>query len=582
MTSTLSFSTPDLKGHFSYPAKAQNSLITPPKPEYSSYIFVKQAGLQEGSGAVTLMGPFLDHKTALELQSLSFLRPGQTEACFSSIENLEQADLRAFWEASFFFLQGDYIRAAYCIHAAIENGLRNPLTTLQKQLQTNEEEEQFLKLLDQFGELYGPSDALIELKGLSLIQLHRLYEAETLLRRRLHKGGRSHNLKTVLVKILCEQGVFGEALALLTDLLTQLPRNWEIMNNLAYLYNNTGEVERALTIYRHAIIIAPAEALLRLNHSIALLKIGRFSQGWQEHEWRLKLPFHTPLPIRKLLPTLNPGDSLQGKTVLITHEEGLGDAIMYSRYIPILAETGAFIHVWGSEQLSPLMEKLKGVGVSQVGGTCPDYDYHCPFISLPRALTPYPSMPFAVSQPYLSPSLEKRTQWQKRLSTIPPHLLRVGLVWSGGVHKDDRNSRLIDYHRSMDLKEMEPLFGDPLIQYISLQKGPKAKQLAPYSHYILDYMDECETMEDTAALMDALDIVITVDTSMVHLAGSIGKETVLMDRFCNCWRWGINQSETRWYPSVRIYRQPSFDDWQPVIRRLCKELTERALNKALS
>lgn len=527
------------------------------------------------------MGPIFDYKTALDLRPLPLLRYNQNKDYLPIIENFPREDIRSFWEGSYCFLKGDYVQAARHFHNAEETGLKNPLSKIQEQLQTDEEEN-FLKLLDMCESFYGLSETVIGLKGLSLIQLHRLYEAEMLIRQSLRHSSQSPNLKTVLVKILCEQGAFGEAIALLHELSRQLPKSWNVMNNLGYIFNNVGDVEKALTLYRQAISIAPNETLLRVNHSIALLKIGRFAQGWQEHEWRLKLPFHTSLPYKKILPTLTPGTSLKGKKILITHEEGLGDSLMYARYIPLLSETGASIHVWGSEQLSSLIDRIEGVNISQVGGTCPDYDYHCPFISLPRALTLYPSMPFNISTPYLSLPPTKLEEWRKKLAAIPPHILRVGLVWAGGVHENDRSSRLIDYHRSMNLEELAPLFGDPLIQYFSLQKGPKASQQSAYSHIILNYMDDCKTMEDTAALIEALDLVVTVDTSIVHLAGALGKETILMDRFCNCWRWGINQTRTEWYPSVRIYRQPYFDDWRPVIRTIARDLTERALHKALS
>ncbi|QHI95619.1 peptide transporter [Aristophania vespae] len=528
------------------------------------------------------MDSHFSNNNVLTAQISSLLHDGQKERASILIERIPQEEIRSYWEACLFFYENSYHKAAQHFRAASQSGFSSPLKHLQQQLQNNNEEEDFLKLLEHIEASDDISPHLIELKAMSLIQLHHLEEAETLIRRSLKTGKSSYLFQSVLVRILCEEGAFGEAIYLLNKMRQELPLNWEILNNLACIYNNIGKMEVALTLYGHAIPLAPQEAQLRLNHSIALLKSGRFSQGWQEHEWRLKLPFHSNLPRKKILPTLLPGQSLAHKKVLVTQEEGLGDGLMYARYLPLLAQTGAIIHVWGSDQLASLIERIEGVSVSQVGGTCPPYDYHCPFISLPRALSLYPSMPFNISTPYLTLSSKKKNYWQKKLHSVPKHKLRVGLVWAGGIHKDDRASRLLDYHRSIDLKTLKPLFGDPLIQFFSLQKGERACQQAEFSDHIIDYMSECETMEDTAAFIEALDIVITVDTSIVHLAGALGKETFLMDRFCNCWRWGFNQSQTPWYPSVKIYRQPYFNDWPSVVNLISAVLTKKALDKALS
>ncbi|MXV57819.1 hypothetical protein GS529_05045 [Saccharibacter sp. EH70] len=238
---------------------------------------------------------------------------------------------------------------------------------------------------------------------------------------------------------------------------------------------------------------------------------------------------------------------------------------MYLRYLPLLAARGAHLHVWGNQELANLMQHVDGVQLVQVDGDCPEYDYHCPFISLPRAFNGLPNERMGQPVPYLHVPPHKTEYWFQKSDSAPSHSLRIGIAWAGGEHNEGREARLLDRHRSMPLSELSALFSIPQISFYSLQKGPAATQLNHDQYPIIDFMPECNDMEDTAALIQGLDLIVTVDTSIVHLAGGLGKPTIMMDRFCNCWRWGYHSSTSIWYPSLQIYRQKEFDNWSNVI-----------------
>ncbi|MXV44501.1 peptide transporter [Saccharibacter sp. 17.LH.SD] len=526
-----------------------------------------------------MITPFISGQNEQENLVLHYLRQRSPTEAQLLVERLPQGTGRAFLEGWLLFLKGESWRAADFLMPLASLSPIHPFSLLQKELEDDEDEHRFLSLV-QAGEAYTPnSPYLAELSASSHLQLGQLTKAERAVRDSLRYHPHHHGLENTLATIFYHYGAFGECLTLLRKLCDANPGRWEPISNLACVLNHLGAMEEAIDLYRRGIAKAPNAAQMRLNHSIALLKAGRFAQGWNEHEWRLKLPGHTSLPQERILPSLTPTTRLQGLRILVTQEEGLGDTLMYLRYVPWLARYGAHVHVWGTRALANLTQNVEGVRVVQVGGARPDYDYHCPFISLPRVFNGLAESFMGVPTPYLRVSPEKTAYWKERLNTSGSQRLRVGVAWAGGRHRNDRLSRLVDRQRSMALTALKPLRDLTQVDFYNLQKGEAAAQLAHSPFPMIDLMPECQDMEDTAALIQSLDLVISVDTSIVHLSGGLGKDTILMDRFCNCWRWGYNTNSSPWYPSLQIIRQEQFNDWTTVTRQVRNEIEKRSLIK---
>ncbi len=377
--------------------------------------------------------------------------------------------------------------------------------------------------------------------------------------------------------ILVGIGRIEEALTLFRAVVGSEPGNAAAWANLGCTLTAEGAFEEALSAYRRSIHIRPADAQIRLNHSITLLKAGRLVQGWQEHEWRFRLPGHTLLPLDRLLPTLTPHSDLRGRSVLLTHEEGIGDTLMMLRYVPKLARLGARVIAWVPGSLVELVARVEGIAgvmaTDTVELTC---DYHCPFISLPRAFASRPDS-WGAAVPYLRTDPDKVAAFARLLPGPRAGRgsgLRVGLVWGGAPRLENLAANAIDARRSLALSRLAPLAAIPGLALVSLQLGPYAGQLndPPDGMRVFDPMRLDMSMDDTASLVASLDIVVSVDTSVVHLAGGLGVPTILMDRYDNCWRWFSGRSDSPWYPSLTIIRQERPGDWDGVVARVAERL----------
>lgn len=478
-----------------------------------------------------------------------------------------------------FFLLEDYAQAAQAFTEATPSVGPHAIASFLPQAIAQSLRPELLYLIDH-ARAKNPEDVrLLDAKANILMELGRLPEAEHLLRESLERRPNNETTLNALAMVFSEAGRFDEALSILQTLHERSPDHWTPICNLACTLTNIGRLNEAANLYRKAIALAPHEPALRLNHSITMLKAGRMAQGWSEHEWRFGLPGHTSLPRNALLPNITPDLDLRGKRILITQEEGLGDTLMYLRYIPALIRTGALVHIWGTETLAPLCARIEGVAEVQVGGETPAYDYHCPFISLPRAFSATQDA-MGAPVPYLTVNEEKAALWRKALQHNIT--LKVGLVWGGGVRSENSVAYMLDRKRSMKLKTLSPLAALKGVSFYSLQKDTPAEQLPDFPGPITNYMPQCFNMDDTAALVSALDIVVSVDTSMVHLAGALGKPVIMMDRTTNCWRWLQDREDSPWYPNMRIIRQTTFQEWGDVVERVAQLLTRAAHEGAAS
>ncbi|MBS1017978.1 peptide transporter [Gluconobacter cerinus] len=472
-----------------------------------------------------------------------------------------------------FFRSAQYAQAAIELEAASKPFGGHAITALIEEAASLRRRADLLLLIKECRRLSPQDTRLLDAYGTILMHIGRFDEADVAFRESLQRRPNDKNTLNLLVMNLTEQGRFDEALSIMDDLRRQHPEDWKIGCNTAAILNNIGRLEESANVYRETIPLAPYEPALRLNHSIAMLKSGRMAQGWTEHEWRFGVPGHTNLPKDTLLPNISPTLNLQGKRVLVTQEEGLGDTLMYLRYIPALARTGAVVHIWGSSTLADLCRRVEGVAVVQHGGEAPAFDYHCPFISLPRAFSATPDA-MGAPVPYLTAAPGKASQWKKSLKA--DRNLRVGLVWAGGARPENTGAQMVDRQRSMPLAALALLADVEGVTFYSLQKDDAALQCLDFPAPLVDFMPQCLDMDDTAALVSCLDLIISVDTSMVHLAGALGKPVIMMDRFNNCWRWLHEREDSPWYPQMRIVRQTRFREWSDVVTRV-KVLLEDAV-----
>ncbi|MEW6345874.1 MAG: tetratricopeptide repeat protein [Pseudomonadota bacterium] len=339
-----------------------------------------------------------------------------------------------------------------------------------------------------------------------------------------------------------------------------------------------GRHAQALGEYEAAIARSPGHAAAHFNHALCHLTLGRYREGWREYEWRWQTGQLRSSQLQCEAPLWTGKKSLEGERILLHAEQGFGDSLQFCRYLPLVAELGATLIVQVPAPLAPLIRSISGVSqVVTAGEALPKFDFHCPFMSLPLAFdTTLETVPYA--QRYLTPSLEKSLLWQQRLGAR--RLPRIGLVWAGAPHASLAVQRPVDIRRSIPLERFAPLSTSEA-EFFSLQKGePAASQLRELEEKnwdgprLVDFTIELRDFEDTAALIDQIDLVISVDTSVAHLAGALGKPVWLLNRFDTCWRWMTERDDSPWYPTMRIFRQPAAGDWNGVIARVRTELPQ--------
>jgi hypothetical protein len=342
-----------------------------------------------------------------------------------------------------------------------------------------------------------------------------------------------------------------------------------------------GDAEGALAALRKAVALRPGDAGTRFNLALALLTLGEMEEGWREYEWRLRLPGAAgAIPGRAWT-----GEALAGRTILLHAEQGLGDTLQCLRYVPHLAAQGARVV---AEVPTSLVRLAKGVaGIAKVvdqravqgGAKRPEFDVHCPMMSLPfRCGTRLDAGPHGT--PYIAADRADAARWRARLGDDPR--LQVGLVWAGDPRRHAMPAHSVDRRRSMSLEAFAPLGAIPGVRLHSLQKGEPAAQVRtpPPGLVLDDAMEEMRDFADTAALVAALDLVITVDTSVAHLAGAMGKPVWTMSRHDGCWRWLRDRDDTPWYGSMRLYRQKRAGDWAEPVARVASDLAAVAAQHA--
>jgi Tfp pilus assembly protein PilF len=395
--------------------------------------------------------------------------------------------------------------------------------------------------------------------------------------------------------VLCAQrGELAEALRLIQAAVRARPTVGEIVADMGAILERLGRLDEAMQTYERALALQPnqpvahnglglalcakgryAEAIAaftraielnpgyvqgRFHRGLANLVTGRFAQGWDDYEWRWASGEARTARPPFAIPDWN-GEPLAGKAIYLYVEQGYGDAIMFARYAPMVAARGATVLFCVRPALKELMSGLPNVQVGVDGDTGPRCDYMCPLLSLPRIFkTDLASIPADV--PYLHATPERVARWQAR---IPRDGRRnVGLVWAGG--RDFAGDR----QRTVGLAAMLPLLGDVGIRYVSLHAELRDEDAALMAAHpeIVHVGPELKDFAETAAAIAQLDLVISVDTAVAHLAGAMGKPVWIALPFNPDFRWLLGRDDSPWYPTARLFRQPTAGDWASAIARM--------------
>lgn len=366
-----------------------------------------------------------------------------------------------------------------------------------------------------------------------------------------------------LGNLLKKQGKLADAFQCYQQVLYLDPNSIEAYNNLGNIFKAQGQLELAINYFQQAIALKPDWPTAHLGYSLTLLKKGEFLLGWQEYEWRLK---NNEVSTPQLKQPRWDGTPLAGRTLLIHWEQGFGDTIQFSRYLTLLTG-GKLIFVIPSV-LAYLLKNLPQVNTiithDQLNKE-PDisYDIWIPLLSLPQHFaTTLDNIPATV--PYLYPDLFKVEQWHQRFTQ---NHFKIGIVWAGNPnHQDDRN-------RSCSLNYFAKLAKLPHVTLFSLQTGAAANQPVPQEMNLVSLTPFLKDFSDTAAIIANLDLIISVDTAVAHLAGAIGQRVWVLLHFNSDWRWLVAREDTPWYPTMRLFRQSIPGDWDSVFSQVLAELT---------
>jgi Flp pilus assembly protein TadD len=368
-----------------------------------------------------------------------------------------------------------------------------------------------------------------------------------------------NNLGTVLHG----QGDLDGAEASIRRALELSPHYAEAHNNLGSVLGDKGQWREAQAEIETAIKLRPDYAAAHWNLSLVLLVQGDLQRGWDEYEWRWRVKGLIVPHLQFTRPRWE-GEALNGRRVLLHTEQGLGDAINFVRYAPMVAGRGGETIVYCPPGLVRLLRGVEGVGrVVGWNETLPEFDLHCPLLSLPREFkTTLKNVPNRV--PYVSADAELSRRWQERMPK--DGRIKVGLTWTGLSNPPGR---------SIAASLLAPLADLPNVWWCSLQKwgdrmAAEEQERPPLA--MVDWTAELNDFADTAALIDNLDLVISIDTSVAHLAGAMGKKTWVFLKTFPDGRWLLERSDSPWYPTIRLFRQREAGDWERPIAEVMEAL----------
>jgi tetratricopeptide (TPR) repeat protein len=375
--------------------------------------------------------------------------------------------------------------------------------------------------------------------------------------------------------VLQELRQFAEALASYDRAIALQPDLAEAYSNRGNALKELGRFPQALASFDRALALLPDLGQAHFNAALCLLLLGEFTPGWKKYEWRWETDQLKNEKRNFAQAQWTGSDEIENKTILIHAEQGFGDTLQFCRYVPRVAQRAGHVILEVPRPLCTLMRTLAGdVQVVARGDPLPAFDLHCPLLSLPLAFDTQLET-ISSDAPYLFADEAKANAWRVRLGRHDRP--RIGLVWAGDPRKQLPNSHRIDRQRSIAFDRLAPVIEVEGCDFYSLQKGEHAAaQLrdSPLRQRIIDWTGDLNDFSDTAALIDNLDLVVAVDTSVAHLTGALGKPLWLINRYNTCWRWLLERTDSPWYPTARLFRQDDTRDWDPVIASIAAALRD--------
>ncbi len=341
------------------------------------------------------------------------------------------------------------------------------------------------------------------------------------------------------------------------------PMHIDSYSNLGVALQDILKSEEAMSSYRKAISIDPNFAEAHWNLSLSLLLLGKWREGFREYEWRRYV--EGILIPRNITEPVWDGTELGGKTIMILTEQGYGDAIQFIRYMPLIVTKGGIVIIECQRELAELFENVPGVSkVVRRGDTLPPFDVHSQLLSMPYLFgTEISSIPSQI--PYIKADTRLVSYWHERMRDDKAKM-KIGLTWAG-VNPKKKN---------FPLNLLAPIMKANDVTFYSLQKGEPAQECmnARERFRIIDWTCDIDNFAHTAALIENMDLTITADTAVAHLAGAMGKPVWTLLPYAADWRWLLGREDSPWYPTMRLFRQPALGDWESVIARVAESLAE--------
>ncbi|MDI9333226.1 MAG: tetratricopeptide repeat-containing glycosyltransferase family protein [Cytophagales bacterium] len=377
-------------------------------------------------------------------------------------------------------------------------------------------------------------------------------------------------------------GHYEEALALYEQLIPLSPQTAILHYGYGLALQKLKRDDAALTAFDKVIELMPDMAYAHYAIALQALRMGDFARGWREYEWRFHFNDDPKDPYRQLPASSWSIDSAHNPCVFLWPEQGFGDMLQFCRYIPIVAANACKVYVAVHPSMRRLFAQsfpLPNVTLLSMDDPIPDYDSHSSLMSLPLVCQT-DDVRKIPARPYLQAPPNDAAQWREKIAALnlPATTQRVGIAWAGGMRPHHPEAAQIDAQRSMPLEVMSVLSSVQGIQFFNLQKGEPAAQIHTLSSDkwqsapLIDWTSELHDWADTAALIANLDVVISVDTAIAHLAGALGKPVWILSRFEGCWRWLESRDDSPWYPSARLFHQTTAGNWREVIERVTEAL----------
>jgi hypothetical protein len=400
------------------------------------------------------------------------------------------------------------------------------------------------------------------------LEADRTEETIPLLKLAIQSGADDPYFLYALGNCQFKAGQYPESAIALTAATRLDPTRAEAFNDLAAVLFVLGRDAEAITCLRRSLTLRPDLPEAEETDAIWLLRYGRFHEGWQKYEARFRTRANKHL-WRTFSQPVWEGEPLRGRTILLHAEQGLGDALQFVRYAPLVAARGGRVILQVYAEIIPLLTKLPGIAaIIDTSAVLPPFDVHCSLLSLPRVFgTDLDSIPAAV--PYLTVPQDRLARWRGKLG--PRGGLRVGVAWSGNPnHRDDAR-------RSIPFDTFSTLLTDrPDIEFHIMQNELRPADRAALRDmpHVRNHADDLRDFGDTGALVSLLDMVISVDTSVIHLAGALDRPVWLLLAHLADWRWLLERDDSPWYPSMWLLRQPERGDWASVLSAVSSRLRE--------